>query len=71
MNLPRRSGDVIVKSNDHLCQTNLPSSYRLTLRFLLLQRRQVVAEVLDALPHCNFVVLVHGAEDWPPNGHVG
>ena|ERR1700687_2441018 len=40
------------------------------LRFLLLQRRQVVAEILDALSHRNFVIVVHGAEDRPPYGHV-
>src|ERR1700675_915980 len=41
------------------------------LRFLLLQRRQVVAEILDALSYRNFVIVVQGAEDWPPYGHVG
>ena len=40
------------------------------LRFFFLQSSQVVAEVLDALSHRNFVIVVHGTEDRPPYGHV-
>src|ERR1700758_1220943 len=41
------------------------------LRLLLLQGRQIVAEILDPFSHRNFVIVVHGAEDRSPYWHVG
>ena len=51
----------------HVCSASATFLSRRSraLRFLLLQRRQVVGEILDALSHGNFVI----AEDWPPYGH--
>jgi hypothetical protein len=54
------------------CMVRLTRRIRSTAsQLFLLQRRQVVAEILDPLSRCYFIIVVYGTENRSPDWHVG